>query len=162
MLKTLHPYSEFMEPPKYTNMRDDMEGAYGGVGIVIGQKEGFLQVVAPMEDSPAFKAGILPGDKIVKIDGKSAEKLSMQDAMKKLRGAPGTEVTISVSRESSPEPKEFKLTRAAIKMDTVKDINDRREFPLNDARIGYIRITQFGEHTTEEFQTAMKKLSGQG
>jgi carboxyl-terminal processing protease len=164
MLKTLDPYSEFMEAPKYTSMRDDMEGAYGGVGIVIGQKEGFLQVVAPMEDSPAFKAGIMPGDKIVKIDGKTAEKLTSPDAMKKLRGAPGTEVTLGVLREASSGAKEleFKLTRAAIKMNTVKDINDHREFPVGENKIGYLRITQFGEHTSEEFHEALKKMAGQG
>jgi carboxyl-terminal processing protease len=165
MLKTLDPYSEFMEPVKYTSMRDDMEGAYGGVGIVIGQKEGFLQVVAPMEDSPAFKAGIMPGDKIVKIDGKTAEKLTSPDAMKKLRGAPGTDVTLGVLRETSngsSKEMEFKLTRAAIKMNTVKDINDHREFPVNENKIGYLRITQFGEHTSEEFHAALKKMAGQG
>jgi carboxyl-terminal processing protease len=164
MLKTLDPYSEFMEAPKYPSMRDDMEGAYGGVGIVIGQKEGFLQVVAPMEDSPAFKAGIMPGDKIVKIDGKTAEKLTSPDAMKKLRGAPGTEVTLGVLREASSGAKEleFKLTRAAIKMNTVKDINDHREFPVGENKIGYLRITQFGEHTSEEFHEALKKMAGQG
>jgi carboxyl-terminal processing protease len=164
MLKTLDPYSEFMEAPKYTSMRDDMEGAYGGVGIVIGQKEGFLQVVAPMEDSPAFKAGILPGDKIVKIDGKTAEKLTSPDAMKKLRGAPGTDVTLGVLRENSSGAKEmeFKLTRAAIKMNTVKDINDHHEFPVNENKIGYLRITQFGEHTGEEFHAALKKMAAQG
>ena len=163
MLKTLDPYSEFMEPPKYTSMRDDMEGAYGGVGIVIGQKEGYLQVVSPMEDSPAFKAGILAGDKIVKIDGKPAEKMTSPDAMKRLRGAPGTDVTLGVLRTTSSGSKEleFSLTRAAIKMNTVKDINDRREFPVSENKIGYLRITQFGEHTSEEFQAALKKMSGQ-
>ena len=164
MLKTLDPYSEFMEPVKYTSMRDDMEGAYGGVGIVIGQKEGFLQVVAPMEDSPAFKAGMMSGDKIVKIDGKPAERLTSPDAMKRLRGAPGTEVTLGVLRESSTGSKEmeFKLTRAAIKMNTVKDINDHRDFPVSENKIGYLRITQFGEHTSEEFHSALKKMAEQG
>lgn len=162
MLKTLDPYSEFMEPPKYTSMRDDMEGAYGGVGIVISQRDGFLVVVSPMEDSPAFKAGVLPGDKVIKIDGKSAEKLSMGDAMKRLRGPAGTDVTITISRASSPEPKDFKLTRAAIKLDTVKDVNDHESFPVNENKIGYLRVTQFGEHTAEEFHNALKKMSGQG
>ena len=163
MLKTLDPYSEYMEPPKYTNMRDDMEGAYGGVGIVIGQNEGFLQVISPMEDSPAFKAGILKGDKIIKIDGKAAEKLTSPDAMKKLRGAPGTDVTLGILRTTSSGSKEleFKLTRAAIKMNTVKDINDHREFPVSENKIGYARITQFGEHTSEEFQAALKKMRAQ-
>jgi carboxyl-terminal processing protease len=163
MLRTLDPYSEYMEPPKYTNMRDDMEGAYGGVGIVIGQNEGFLQVISPMEDSPAFKAGILKGDKIIKIDGKPAEKLTSPDAMKKLRGAPGTDVTLGILRTTSSGSKEleFKLTRAAIKMNTVKDINDHREFPVSENKIGYLRITQFGEHTSEEFQAALKKMHAQ-
>lgn len=163
MLRTLDPYSEYMEPPKYTNMRDDMEGAYGGVGIVIGQNEGFLQVISPMEDSPAFKAGILKGDKIIKIDGKAAEKLTSPDAMKKLRGAPGTDVTLGILRTTSSGSKEleFKLTRAAIKMNTVKDINDHREFPVSENKIGYLRITQFGEHTSEEFQAALKKMHAQ-
>src|SRR5204863_4414755 len=87
MLKTLDPYSEFMEPTKYTNMRDDMEGAYGGVGIVIDQREGTLKVAEPMDDSPAFKAGIIRGDRIIKIDGNSTDRFTMGDAMKKLRGA---------------------------------------------------------------------------
>jgi carboxyl-terminal processing protease len=162
MLRTLDPFSEYMEAPKYTSMRDDMEGAYGGVGIVISQRDGFLVVVSPMEDSPAHKAGVLPGDKLIKIDGKSAERLSMGDAMKRLRGPAGTDVTITISRASSPEPKDFKLTRAAIKLETVKDINDHREFPVNESKIGYLHITQFGEHTAEEFHSAIKKMSNQG
>lgn len=162
MLKTLDPYSEFMEPVKYTNMRDDMEGAYGGVGIVIDQREGFLKVVVPMEDSPAAKAGVMPGDKIIKIDGKPADKFTSADAMKRLRGAPGTEITLTITRPSFTEPKDFKLARAAIKMDTVKDLNDRREFPLNENKIGYLHITQFGEHTSEEFGAAMKKMAANG
>ena len=117
-----------------------------------------------MEDSPAFKAGIMPGDKIVKIDGKTAEKLTSPDAMKKLRGAPGTEVTLGVLREASSGLKEmeFKLTRAAIKMNTVKDINDHREFPVNENKIGYLRITQFGEHTSERSYGSSKKMAAQG
>lgn len=162
MLKTLDPYSEFMEPPKYAVMRDDMEGAYGGVGIVLDSRNAALTVIAPMEDTPAFNAGILPGDRIVKIDGKTAEKMTSQDAMKKLRGVPGTEVVLTISRQSLAEPKDFKLTRASIKLASAKDIDDRSQFPLGKDGIGYIRLTQFGEHTAEEFDKAMEKLVKQG
>jgi carboxyl-terminal processing protease len=114
-----------------------------------------------MEDSPAFRAGIQAGDKIVKIEGRSTEKTSLSDAVKKLRGEPGTSVTITVLRQGS-EPKDYTLTRSIIKVDTVKDINGRREFPLRDDKIGYVRIAQFGEQTTTEFRDALRKLSKQG
>ncbi|MGV3771485.1 MAG: S41 family peptidase [Verrucomicrobiales bacterium] len=162
MISTLDPHSEFMEPSKYTDLKNDTEGAFGGVGIVVGLRDGVLTVVAPMEDSPAFKAGILAGDKIVKIEGKSTEKFTLPDAVKKLRGEPGQEVTISISRPNQPAPKDYKLTRAVIKVDTVKDINNKNEFPVGSDKIGYVRLTQFGEQTTSEFEKALEKLKKQG
>jgi carboxyl-terminal processing protease len=95
MLSTLDPHSEFMDAQKYRDLRDDTEGAFGGVGIVIGLRDNVLTVIAPMEDTPAFKAGILTGDRIIKIDGRSAEKLNLQDAVKRLRGEPGTDVMVT-------------------------------------------------------------------
>src|SRR5882672_6002637 len=100
MLGTLDPHSEFMEPIKYDDLKKDTQGEFGGVGIVIAVKDTFLTVVAPMEDTPGFRAGILAGDRIVKIDGKGTEKLNLPDAVKRLRGAPGTDVTITVQRPS--------------------------------------------------------------
>src|SRR5204863_9108421 len=90
MLNTLDPHSEFMEPEKYKELQNDTQGAFGGLGIVISMKDNYVTVVAPMEDSPGFKAGILSGDRILKIDGRSTEKMSLQDAVKRLRGEPGT------------------------------------------------------------------------
>src|SRR3974377_715654 len=90
MLNTLDPHSEFMEPEKYKELQSDTQGAFGGLGIVISMKDNFVTVVAPMEDTPGFKAGILTGDRIVKIDGKSTERMTLQDAVKTLRGEPGT------------------------------------------------------------------------
>jgi carboxyl-terminal processing protease len=161
MLNTLDPHSEFMDSRKYTDLKNDTEGAFGGVGIVVGMRDNLLTVISPMEDSPAYDAGIMAGDKIVKIEGRSTEKVTLPEAVHKLRGEPGTEVNISVLRQDS-QVKEFKLTRAIIKVDTVKDVNNRREFPLGPDKIGYVRITQFGEHTTDEFREALKKLDDQG
>ena len=88
MLSTLDPHSEFMEPVKYDDLKKDTQGEFGGVGIVVSMKDNYLTVVAPMEDTPGFKAGILTGDRIVKIDGKSTEKLSLNETVKRLRGVP--------------------------------------------------------------------------
>ena len=162
MLNSLDPHSEFMDADKYNELKNDTEGAFGGVGIVIGMRDNFLTVIAPMEDTPAFKAGILTGDRIIKIEGKSAEKLSLPDAVKRLRGEPGSDVTITVLHPASGQARDVRLTRAVIKMDTVKDINSKREFPLGEDKIGYIRLTQFGEQTSSELDDALKKLDQQG
>lgn len=165
MLSTLDPHSEFMDSSKYNELKNDTEGAFGGVGIVVGLRDNFLTVISPMEDSPAYNAGILAGDRIVKIEGRSTEKISLPEAVHKLRGKEGTAVSISVMRrggENAGEIKDYKLTRAVIKVDTVKDINGKREFSLNDDKIGYVRITQFGENTTDELRTALKKLEKAG
>src|SRR5439155_5525961 len=147
---------------KYNELKNATEGTFGGVGIVISMRDNFLTVISPMEDTPAFKAGILTGDRIIKIEGKSAEKLSLPDAVKRLRGAPGTDVNITVLHPSSGQVRDIKLTRAEIKVDTVKDTNGKREFPLGEDKIGYIRLTQFGEQTTTELDDALKKLDKQG
>jgi carboxyl-terminal processing protease len=162
MLNTLDPHSEFMEADKFKELQNDTQGAFGGLGIVISMKENFITVVAPMEDSPGFKAGIMSGDRIIRIDGKSTEKMSLQDAVKNLRGEPGTEVNISVLRPSSGRVKDYKLTRAVIKVDMVKDINGKKEFPLGENKIGYIRLVQFGEKTSGDLETAIEKLKAQG
>src|SRR6476661_8293605 len=143
MLNTLDPHSEYMEPIKYTELKNDTEGAFGGVGIVVGMRDNVLTVISPMEDSPAYKAGILTGDRIVRIEGHSTEKISMTDAVQKLRGEPGSEVSLSVLRQGTV--KDYKLARAVIKVDTVKDINGRREYPVDENKVGYVRVTQFGE-----------------
>lgn len=162
MLNTLDPHSEFMEPEKYKELQNDTQGAFGGLGIVISMRDNFITVVAPMDESPAFKAGIMSGDRIIRIDGKSTDKMSLQDAVKNLRGEPGTDVKLTVYRPASSQLKEYKLARSVINVDMVKDINGKKEFPLSDNKIGYVRLVQFGEKTSDDLEAALKKLKSQG
>jgi carboxyl-terminal processing protease len=162
MLNTLDPHSEFMEPEKYKELQSDTQGAFGGLGIVVGVKNNVLTVIAPMEDTPGYKAGILTGDRIMRIDGKSTEKMTVQDAVKILRGEPGSDVRLTIFRPSSGHTRDFTLTRATINVDMVKDINGKKEFPLGENKIGYVRLVQFGEKTSGDLEAALKKLKGQG
>ena len=161
MVNTLDPHSEFLDPEKYKELQNDTQGQFGGLGIVVGVKDDFLTVIAPMEDTPGFRAGILTGDRIIKIEGKSTERLSTTDAVKILRGDPGTEVSITIQRPSNGMTKELRLTRAIINMDMAKDINGKKQFPIGENKIGYVRLTQFGEKTADELEVALKKLKKQ-
>ncbi len=162
MLNTLDPHSEFMEPDKYKDLQNDTQGAFGGLGIVISMKDNYITVVSPMDESPGFKAGIMTGDRILRIDGKSTEKMSLPDAVKNLRGEPGSPVRLTIFRPSSNLSREFKLSRSVINVDIVKDINGRKELTLGENKIGYIRLVQFGERTSDELEKALKKLKDQG
>ena len=162
MVDTLDPHSEFLDPERYKDLQSDTQGQFGGLGIVIQMRDSFVTVVTPIEDTPGYRAGILAGDRLLKIDGKSAEKMSVEDAVKLLRGEPDTDVTLTMQRPSSKETKEYKLTRAIIKVDMAKDVNGKKEFPLLDNKIGYVRLTQFGERTSEEMDAALKKMKSNG
>jgi carboxyl-terminal processing protease len=161
MLNSLDPHSQFMEPQVYEDMKEDTEGKFGGLGIQISMsKEGFITVIAPMEDTPAWRAGILPGDRIIKISGKVTEKMSLSDAVHQLRGDPGTKVTITVFRSKAKDPgdkiKDYTIERAFIDNPSIKDGK-----MLEDG-IGYVRITQFNEPTADEFEAALTKLEAKG
>jgi len=162
MLNTLDPHSEFMDTSKYDELKKDTQGQFGGVGIVISMKDSHVIVVSPMEDTPGFKAGILSGDRILKIDGRSTEKFSVQDAVKKLRGEPGSKVEMTILRPSTGILTNYTLVRAEIKVDTVKDIDGHRDFPLSENKIGYVRLAQFGEQTSDDFEDALRKLEKKG
>src|SRR5262245_27241742 len=162
MIDKLDAHSEFMDAEKYKELQSDTQGTFGGLGIVISMKDNFVTVISPMEDTPGFKAGILSGDRIIKIDGKSTENMGLPDAVKNLRGDPGTDVTITVLRPSTGQVKDYTLTRAVINVDMVKDINGKKEFPLGEDKIGYIRLVQFGEKTSDDLEVALKKLKAQG
>ncbi len=162
MVNTLDPHSEFLDADEFKQLQDDTQGAFGGLGIVIALKDNFITVVSPMEDTPGFRAGILAGDRIVKIGNKSTEKMGLEDTVKHLRGEPGTAVTITMFRPSSGQTRELKLTRAVINIAMVKDINGKKEFPIGDDKIGYVRIVQFSEKTSDELEAALDKLREQG
>lgn len=160
MLEHLDPHSDFMDPKDFKGMQEDTKSEFGGLGVVVGVKNDRLTIVAPMEGTPGFRAGLLPGDVILEIDGRSAEKMSLRDAVDKLRGEPGTEVELAVAREKEAKPLTFKLQREVIKVPSVRGarILDTGAGP----RIGYVRVTQFSEPTGKEFARALADLEKQG
>ena len=151
MLVTLDPHSSYMSPDVYREMQVETKGKFGGLGMEISIKDGILTVVAPIEDTPAYEAGLKPGDQIVKIEGESTKTLNIFEAVKKLRGKEGTKVTISIMREGFAKPKDFTLTRATIQMKSIKH-------KILNERIGYIRVIQFQQQTSEDFQEALSDI----
>ena len=151
MLSSLDPHSSFMTAEGYKDMQVETKGEFGGIGIQIGIKESMLTVIAPIEDTPAFKAGIKAGDKIVKINSVTTRDMTLQDAVSKMRGAPKTTVTISIMREGWKDSRDFPLTREIIKVKSVKS-------KVLEGGIGYIKINQFQEQTANDLAAALKKL----
>lgn len=156
MLRSLDSHSQFMDPSSYKEMKVDTEGQFGGLGIEITMEDNVLTVVSPIEDTPAFDVGLQPNDKIVRIEGKTTKNMTLMEAVKKLRGKPGTKVTINVLRPDTHEFLEFSIIRAIIKIQSVKGVK-----MLADG-IGYIRITQFQEKTSKELENAMNELEKEG
>ncbi|HOO39928.1 MAG TPA: S41 family peptidase [Syntrophales bacterium] len=151
MMKSLDPHSTFMTAEEYKELEVETKGSFGGIGIEITLLKDVLTVVSPIEDTPAFQAGIKPGDQIIKIDGKSTKDITIQEAVKKLRGPKDTKVTITIYRESLQKPKDFVLTRAIIKITSVKS-------RLMDDGIGYCRIASFQERTGDDLKKAVKEM----
>jgi carboxyl-terminal processing protease len=151
MLETLDPHSAFMPPNMYKEMQEETKGRFEGLGIEITIKDSVLTVVSPIEGTPAYKAGILAGDQIIKIDGESTKNFTLMDSVKRLRGPRGTKVTISILREGFTKPKDFTLVREVIPVRSVR-------YELLEKDYGYIRLSQFQEKTDDEFEKAMKAL----
>jgi len=155
MLSSLDPHSQFMDADTYNDLKVDTEGKFGGLGIEITIKDGLLTVITPIEDTPAWKAGIKANDHIVKINGELTREMVLTDAVKKMRGKLGEIVNLTVLRNSEKKLLDFKITRDIIK---IKDI--KHALILED-RIGYIRLTEFRENTMQEFNKALGSLSRQ-
>jgi carboxyl-terminal processing protease len=148
MIKTLDPHSAFMTPDVYKGLEEETQGHFGGIGIEITLVKDVLTVVSPIEDTPAYKAGVKAGDQIIKIDGKTTKDISMMEAVKKLRGKKGTKVTITITREGTIKPRNIVLTRAEIQVQSVKA-------KIFDNNIGYIRISSFNEKTAADLRKAL-------
>ncbi len=162
MLASLDPHSQFMDPDDFRDMQDDTRSRFNGLGIEVSVKNGLLTVIAPMEDTPAAKAGILSGDQILRINGNSTEKLELQEAVNILRGQPGQKVTLTVLRPSTKEVKDYALERAEIKVQSVKGAKILDPEIGGPFKIGYIRLIQFNEPTAEELEHALDDLQKQG
>jgi carboxyl-terminal processing protease len=162
MLGSLDPHSQFMEPPDFRDMQDETRSEFGGLGIVVSTKDGVLTVVSPMEDSPGFRAGISPGDQILRINGTTTEKMSLQDAINLLRGDPGQKVTLTIFRPSSKETRDYLLQREIIKVASVKDAKILDQSVTGNFKIGYVRITQFNEPTAQELDQKLNELQAHG
>jgi carboxyl-terminal processing protease len=151
ILETLDPHSAFMPPETYKEMQEETKGRFEGIGAEVTSKDGVLTVVSPIEDTPAYKAGIQAGDQILIIDGTITKNLSLTDGVKLLRGPKGTKVTITIMREGFTKPQEFTLIRDVIPVRSVRH-------ELLEKQYGYIRLSQFQEMTDSDFEKAIKSL----
>jgi len=145
MIKKLDPFSQFMKPEAAELMKSETKGFFGGLGIKITIRDKWLTVITPIPGTPAFREGILPGDKIIKIDGESTEDIDVMGAVAKLRGKPGTKVTITIARDQ--ETQDVTITREEIKIESVPKAKSR----ILDNGIAYIQVTEFNEKTPADF-----------
>ncbi len=152
MLSSLDPHSAFLTPDLYKDLQMDTQGRFGGLGIEITIKNGVLTVVSPIEDTPAYKAGVKAGDQIIKIEDEFTKDMTLVDAVKKMRGNKGTKITISVKREGIAELLNFNLVRDTIRVQSVRS-------RVLEEGYGYIRLAQFQERTDRDLQKALETLS---
>jgi len=151
MLAGLDPHSTYLDAEGFKDLQVGTQGEFGGLGIEVGMEDGLVKVVSPIEDTPAFKAGVKPGDLIVKLDDTPVKGMSLNDAVKRMRGKPGSKIKLTIARKGVDKPIVLTLTRAVIKIRSVK-------FKLLENGYGYVRVTQFQEHTGELLADALNTL----
>jgi carboxyl-terminal processing protease len=142
MLTGLDPHSAYLDQDAFRELQVGTQGEFGGLGIEVGMEDGFVKVVAPIDDTPAARAGLKPGDLIIKLDDTAVKGMSLNDAVKHMRGKPNSKITLTVVRKGEPAPFAVTLTRAIIKIQSVKS-------KLLEPDYGYVRVSQFQEHTGE-------------
>ncbi len=151
MLSGLDPHSAYLDAESFKELQVGTHGEFGGLGIEVGMEDGLVKVVSPIEDTPAFHAGIKTGDLIIKLDDTMVKGMTLNDAVKRMRGKPGSKITLTILRKDVPKPLTFTLVRAVIKVQSVKS-------KLVDSGYGFVRITQFQEQTSENLATALEKM----
>lgn len=154
MVKSLDPHSTFLTSDMYRELQTETRGSFGGIGIEITILNDVLTVVSPIEDTPAFAAGIKSGDQIIRIDDKSTKGMSIMEAVKKLRGPENTQVKMTIQRKGQAQPKDYTITRAVIKIRSVRH-------SLYEGGIGYIRVSSFQEKTSEELRKSLSAIEKQ-
>jgi len=152
MLQALDPHSAFLEEPEYKEMQDDTSGKFSGIGIHIGAKNGLLTVIAPIEDTPAFRAGLQSGDFIEEIDGTKTVGLALRDAIRKMRGEKGSKVVLTIRRQGEEGARKVEIIRDDISVPSVKGTR------IIADGVGYIRVTQFAQPTAAKLQEAVTNL----
>ena len=155
MVKSLDPHTNYMPPATYKEMQVETTGKFGGLGIEISMRDGVLTVVSPIDDTPAFRAGVKAGDKIIKIDDESTLDMTLQDAVSLLRGETGSPINITIFRDSFKAPKEFTIVRDIIKVRSVVHKRYQKD-------IGYIKIRSFSKNTSSDLDKALADLEGDG
>lgn len=156
LLASLDEHCEFMDPEEYKAMQEDTAGRFGGIGVVVGLRDGVLTVIAPMEDTPGFRAGLVAGDRLVEIDGKRTDSMDLGEAVKLMRGPAGTRVRIKVVHEGSTDIRSLEIERAVVSVASVKDAR------LLEDGIGYLRVVQFDERTAGALDESLRTLEKQG
>lgn len=155
MLSQLDPHSAYLDRDSFSDLQETTTGNYGGLGLEVGMDDGFIRVIAPMDDTPAARGGVEPGDLIIQLDQKSVKGMSLAEAIEAMRGKPGSEVHLTIIREGDPKPLDLTLVREVIQIASV------RERLLEDG-YGYIRIAQFQASTGTETEKAIRKLTAEG
>lgn len=152
MLSELDPHSAYLDAEEYQSLRETTQGEFGGIGIEVGMENGQLLVITPIDDTPASRAGLLPRDVIVAIDGTPTESMSLQEAVTLMRGEPGSQLRMMILRTGEDAPREFNLTREAIRSESVKH-------ELLEPGYGYLRISQFQSRTPEQARQAIERMT---
>jgi len=159
MVQTLDPYCDFVEPQRSKEFEDRLHGSFEGLGIYVTMEMGYLTVIAPIEGTPAFEAGIMPGDRIIAIDGVPVEGMDLSEAVRRLKGKRGTVVRLDVIHRGESRPTEILVRRDVI---TIKSVCDVRMIDHNIYGIGYVRITRFQDDTVEVFRREIGRLKSIG